>query len=452
MPDVEGASTGAIGLAPYGDLTEHSGPPEIIVIPDTYRKFLATDARSVLITLFPQHYNFIPNPAFRNDATGWEINAVPAADAYSWTFASGTDAENVTLLDSIINATSSAVDPDPSTVDAFQNDQLVYISGADVWLVIDNGAGVFLTVADAASVGLGITGDVFGYRIWDPATDTLFPDDAWVGQSVRLDGDASLRYREGAGKFVYVGPRVIANEPEFFDPGRGSAEWTFSIYARGSGRIKLSMDAYAAEDRQDVTSGPQYQDLTTVPDPFTEPAGDPAILGPEGDVWILIDPLPSEEPFYQSLDRPPNFARVEEEWQDVEDDGRWHRFTATTTARVREGLGRVSFSGVWWIDVQIEVENADGLLLSAAMLDPTEYPECQYFDGDMVEELELDDFIWEGDANNSVSKYYFDRMLRTQWLWERMGFVVPAGRPFQIFFGAYDRPYVPPKEALEVAG
>lgn len=452
MPDVLGASTGAIGLGPYGDRSEHSGPPEIITIPDTFRPFFATDARSILITLFPQHFNFIPNPAFRVDTTGWEINGVrPAPTSYSWTFVGGTGAENKALLDSIIAGTTSAVEPDPSTVGAYQNGQIVWISGVDVWLVVDDTA--TLTVAEASAQGLTISADTSGYRVWD-VDDSLSAEDSWVGQSFVAYGSSSLRYRAGADQFIYVGPK-----PETLSSGTniysyaeyGSAQWTFSVYVRGSGRVRLTMDAYNPADRTDAASGPEYQDLVTVADPFVEPAGDPAILGPEGNVWVLIDPAPSEAPFYESLDRPPAFASVVGPWEDIEDDGLWHRVVLTTRARVEENEGQVSFAGAWWIDGQIEVENGDPIRVSAAMLDPKEYPECAYFDGDMAEDPNIDDFIWEGNANNSISHYYFDRQLRTRWLWERLNAVVPAGRPYQIFFGAYDRPYIPPPNA-EVAG
>lgn len=445
MPDVEGASTGAIGLHPYADRSEHTGPPEIITIPDRYREFLATDARSVLITLFPNHFNYIPNPAFRVDATGWEIDAKPAPDAYSWTFVSGTSTENAGYLNAIIGGTTATVEPDPSTADPYVNGQLVWISDLDVWLIIDDA--LTLTVAQAAAAGLGLSADVSGYRVWDPVTDALVPDDSWVGQSVRCYGAGSMRYREAANQFVYVGPKVSVIDATSSVLGYseyGSAEWTFSIYARGSGRVRLKMDAYFPSDLTVANSDPEYQNLNSTADPFTEPAGDAALLGPDGNVWLLIDPLPSAAPFYESLDRPPAFASIESEWEDIEDNGRWQRVVLPTTARLDESLGSVEFAGAWWIDAQVEFDGAEDLLLSAAMLDPTEYPECAYFDGSMTEDPTLDDFIWEGTENDSVSQYYFDRQLRTRWLWERLKSVVPAGRPYQIFFGAYDRPFVPP--------
>lgn len=431
MPEVQGASKGAIGLAPYADQTEHTGPPEIVVIPDTYRTFLATDARSVMITLFPQHYNMIPNPAFRVDTTGWEINAEPAADAYSWAVLSSDQANAEAAI--LAGTSSASVEPDPSTSDPYEDGQIIAVVTdftaytVTSWRIIDTGA----------------------VRDWDPNTDSLFAEDSWVGQSVRVAGAGSMRYRESAGQFVFVGPRGLESDT-LFELGRsGSPEWTFSVYVRGSGRARLKMDAYYPADYQNLASGPAYQNLSVSADPFTEPSGDPAILGPDGIVWTLIDPAPTEAPFYESTDNPPAFASVEGPWVDIEDDSRWHRIAITTRARVEENEGRVAFTAAWWIDAQIEWEDADALV-SAVMLDPTEYPECAYFDGSMTEEAATDDFIWSGNANDSISEYYFDRLLRARWLWERMGFVVPAGRPFQIFFGAYDRAYIPPEEALEV--
>lgn len=626
MPEVIGASKGAIGLAPYGDQTEHTGPPEVIVIPDTYRPFFATDARSVLITLFPQHYNFIPNPAFRVDTAGWEISAQPAANAYSWTFA--TDADNtitVGRLNAILAGSSDpAVAPNPGDVyaeaayvPADLEGQRVWVSDVDVWLVLEETS--TLTVADAAAVGLDLSADVSGYRLWDPSTDAVVPDDAWVGQSLRFNQSGSMRYREDTNKFVYVGPRGDAGTP--YEMGRsGSGEWTFSTYVKGSGRVRLRLDGYLPESWETTPSTPEYQNLPTVADPTVEPIGDPFVLGPEGDVWQLLDPpyyttlgailesavdpsttdlstvmpplaqspdgslweynsgatetpyytewgvpttldviqdpltepagdkyikaagdggnvvwtlidptpgaapyyervavvpladpetarpvfseylmysgdlwglispMPSAAPFYEllgtpavssdiaveppgstyiidaagvvavldgppyyeSLDRGPAAASVTGDWIDVENDGEWHRVVVTSDVRAEEKFGVVdtpsAFTACWWLDAQIEWDNAENLHVSAVMLDPHEYPECAYFDGDMTEDPLLNDFLWSGDANASISEYYFDRQIRTRWLYERMGFVVPAGRPFQIFFGSYDRPYIPPSE------
>ena len=87
LPAVITGSTGAIGLAPYGDEAEHTGPPSVVVYTPPFRRFFATDARSVLITLLPQHYNLIPNPAFRT-LSGWTstgITPIPASLRPMWT-------------------------------------------------------------------------------------------------------------------------------------------------------------------------------------------------------------------------------------------------------------------------------------------------------------------------------------------------------------------------------
>jgi hypothetical protein len=88
------------------------------------------------------------------------------------------------------------------------------------------------------------------------------------------------------------------------------------------------------------------------------------------------------------------------------------------------------------------------------MLDPTENPYAQYFDGSMTEDPAVDDFIWSKTQadyttpleNQCVSYYYYDRKARTRWLYENLKYVVPVDRPYQIFYGAYDRPYFPPSQ------
>lgn len=343
------AGAAPIGLGPFGDETEHVGEPEVIVFTPPFRPFFDTDARSVMITLLPQHYNLIPNPAFRVNTTGWEITGVS-------------------------------------------------------------------TSLDAA--------------------------DSWVGQSLVCTGTGLLRYREGAGKFVYVGPMRNSNENQW-DFRRGGAEATFSVYVKGVGDVRLTMNAYYPTDHLDLSTGPEYQNLSTVASPATQPSGQSAVIDQStGRVWKAITPTPTVAPFYEDIGRGPVLATVPGEWTTIEDDGKWHRISIQTNARVPENEGQISFVGARWIDTQIEIRNANGLKVSATMLDPTEYPMCDYFDGGMTEHLLLDDFLWEGVANASVSYYYFDRVIRAKWLYERMGFVAPVNRPFQIFFGSYWRPYV----------
>ena len=69
---LSGVSPATFGSAPYGDQQEVTGPPAFESVLEPPREFLGTDARTVMIVLHPNHYNFIKNPSFRQDASGWE--------------------------------------------------------------------------------------------------------------------------------------------------------------------------------------------------------------------------------------------------------------------------------------------------------------------------------------------------------------------------------------------
>lgn len=440
-----GSSVGAIGLSGYADDAEYSGPPVVISYPPAYQPFLATDARSVLLTLLPQHYNMIPNPAFRVNGAGWVFAGIePPPTAFSWRVAHGSAEAG---LNAIINKTANAaVDPDPVSAPAYVNGQYVKVvdtlgtNQTKGWLKIENTA--TLTVAEAAGAGISITNPVPKYDPFNPVLHSLDGTDSWVGKSVACYGSGHLQYRAGQDRFVYVGP-LKGTQPNQWDWRRGGPEWTFSVYVKGKGDVRLIMDAYQPTDRTDLDSGPEFQNLISVADPATYPVGETAIIETgTGRVWTALDPTPAMSPYYEDIGRGPALASVVGEWTSPEDDGEWHRVAVKTRARVSENEGQINFTWAWWIDAKIEIRSANGLKVSATMLDPNEYPLCAYFDGEMTENLSLDDFLWEGPANNSVSYYYFDRVIRAKWLYERMGYVVPAGRPYQIFFGSYWRPYV----------
>ena len=82
-----------IGVSPYGDIGEIPAPRTVTPLVDPYREFLPTDARTIMIVLQPNHYNFIPNPAFRVDTAGWELTAAAptGSNLVTMNVASGTD-------------------------------------------------------------------------------------------------------------------------------------------------------------------------------------------------------------------------------------------------------------------------------------------------------------------------------------------------------------------------
>jgi hypothetical protein len=190
------------------------------------------------------------------------------------------------------------------------------------------------------------------------------------------------------------------------------------------------------EDPRDMTPGPSYV-LVSIP-------GDHR----DGQVWKK---LPG--PYYEDTTEKPYFAEAAGEWTELVDQG-WERHMIRTAAWTPEDEGRINFSGCFWIDARLEFMNCKDVLISAFMLDPNENTVAEYFDGSMTEDPALDDFIWsktfteDGDyvtpkANECVSYYYYDRRARVRWLQENLRYVVPVDRPYQIFFGALDRPHIP---------
>jgi hypothetical protein len=161
-------------------------------------------------------------------------------------------------------------------------------------------------------------------------------------------------------------------------------------------------------------------------------------------VWKLADP-----PWYEPSSASPNpyLERLYGPWTDIVEGQGWTRVLLQTSARVPDDQLVVSFAGCSWIDAVIETEG--DLLVSAVMLDPTEYPVAQYFDGSMSEVEGEDDFLWADldesynqIPNQGESWYYYARVERTQRLYDALTHLTPVGRPVQIFYGSYAHPYV----------
>jgi hypothetical protein len=228
-----------------------------------------------------------------------------------------------------------------------------------------------------------------------------------------------------------------------------------------------TMDLWVLKDP--IPSVAPYYELLATPsvhiDIETDPSDDPDRIPPdEGKPYLLVENVDNiskdgwvwaldSTGYYEPTGQSPWFARVRSAWLQV-DRLDWGRITLQTAARMMaEGSPsasvsedeQISFLGAYWIDALIEVEEAgEGFRIASLMLDPNEHPVAEYFDGDMAEDPRVDDYIWEGAPNESVSNYYYDRRIRTRWLWENLKWVVPVGRPYQLFYRVMSEAYVPP--------
>lgn len=335
---VQATAQPVFGGAPYGDLMEVTGPPTLDIVTEEFGPFLRTDARTVMITLMPNHYNFIPNPAFRTDATGWEITgSIWSPDAGNELVMGADGTANRTSLEGTVSAS-----PDGTVIRTVYDD-----AGTEVIESLVVEVGQTLSTAD---VSFPLDLDVADCRLWSASTDGLDPDQAWVGQSLVVGGTGVLRYRDtdnsAGSSYVYVGPTYnYESGGEWYETGRGSREWTFSAYMRGKGTARLVMESFNGEDGS-VKSPIRYRDAPVVADPAslpydsnipavveeatgqiwelkpppyyvqlwmpatdTDPASltvqtDPYLLDGGGNLWRALTPVPAAAPLYENLGVP----------------------------------------------------------------------------------------------------------------------------------------------------
>lgn len=293
MPDVVNPiSPPQFAGAPYGDAMEVTGPPVLITIPEEFGPFLRTDARTVMITLQPHHFNYIPNPSFRTDTAGWALTgSVWDGRTADYVLTADPDgAVNKTAIEDILALPA----PDGSTI-------LVEHDGSYQSLLVE--AGQTLSVADAR---FPLSADVSGCRDWQPLTDSLDAEISWVGRSIVISGEGILHYRdrdsEGGEAFVYVGPEYefdASGQGDWRAYSRGSPEWTFTAHVRGRGRVRMVMEAYRAEG---VMGPVQGLNIPVVADPSAQPFDRDTPRYLEEGTGALYELRPA--PYYNNLWRP----------------------------------------------------------------------------------------------------------------------------------------------------
>jgi hypothetical protein len=214
--------------------------------------------------------------------------------------------------------------------------------------------------------------------------------------------------------------------------------------------LMYEADLYGMVSPIPASPSDPYYELLGTPVVTTD---DPSALDPGPDYYIVDGAVWAVVPgpyYYKAEPGTSGMDIVSGPWIEF-GDADWHRIRVRTSVR-QEDENRVSFLGAYWIDVRIEVQNVAEMRVSSVMLDPHEDPYAQYFDGSMVEDSAADDFLWsekdkttgEPLANRCISYYYYDRAVRVKWLYENLRYLVPVSLPYQIFFGGYELPYIPP--------
>lgn len=467
MKESIGVGEPQIAVGPYGDISEAPPPYDPSPLPDIYREFLATDARTVMIVLHPNHYNFFPNPSFRVDDQGWEIAGFGFApiDPVAWCGQSllltGTGTVRYRDVDSDNAPAFVYVGPsqditqldwyEPGRASAEWTFSAYLLGGKSLvepdWLnVMPARARLSMRAYQADEDGkfkskpkyMGIP------SVTDPAS-APFGAEAVTDENgqVWLIVDGPYYSLLGKPPVSAVDPLSILSEGPILPDG-------LHPHLMYNGLLYGILDPYP-----EVAGVPLYEALAdpreTAEPELETPSDEYLIVADSGDsnadgqVWHLID-----QQYYTATGQQAWFAQVDGPWIELRDDGQWQRLKIRTDAYSLEQDGQVSFLNAWWIDAVVEVENADGVRLSSLMLDPSENPVAQYFDGGMNPEPNLDDFLWskvdtltqQPLENQCISYYYYDLRSRVKWLWDNLRFLVPIGRPYQIFFGSYDRPYI----------
>ncbi len=321
----------AFGTNPYGDGQEVTGPPTVTPIQSPYREFFFTDARSILIRLVPHHMNFFRNPSFRVNTAGWEGTgtAVPAGSDVELSV--GTAEENYQAL------TDLAPLVEEGTLVQFFDDP------ARPVLVRDDAS-----TLDPAESPEPLSASVPGWRLAN-LDDALDSGDSWVGQSLYINGDLTLRYRDldinSAPQYVYVGPDETNQGDDWWVRGAPSSQWTFTAFFKGAAEIRMVLEGYAPQDPDVVRSppgdaglpqvqtgagvdydsgipkvvddngivwelgpGPFYERLLQMVevDPLTlDHQTDPFVITTTGEVYQAIHPRPASAPYYIQLSPPP---------------------------------------------------------------------------------------------------------------------------------------------------
>lgn len=451
---ISGSAHGPFGGSPYGDRAEVSGPPTLEVLPDEYREFFATDARSVLVVLYPNHINCILNPSFRESITGWEISGFDSTELDaddSWvgqslkTNGTGTlrfrdmdaDSNSAFIYTGIPASYDYRLDGNfPGRVGSQYAFSAYFKGEGRVRLVMEGYEGTEANIYKSPPNYQGLA------TVADPAA-------APYGDEYLLDSDGQMWKRSDPPFYNDLGVTPVSTtSPLTLVPEEGAA----------SPYLLFGGNAYRFDGA--ATAVPYYTDMGTptavVSDPATDPPGDPLVLdGTDNRLWELK----SDQVYYEDTDSYPYIGRVDGQWTEIHGED-WQRLVIQTNAFVSD-TRRITFDGAAWVNAWVEVEDGVDLKISSLMLDPNEYGRSShldldlqaatYFDGAMAESQRptVDDFIWEDEdsPNWSRSWYFYNRTARTRWLYENLRRVAPVGRPIQIYFHDYEHPLILDQES-----
>lgn len=229
---------------------------------------------------------------------------------------------------------------------------------------------------------------------WTISPSLVLRQDSWVGQSVEFNSAGHMQYDK-----IWTGPEVLpadSGNPDWFSSRIPGFEYTVSLWAKGSNaRLRASLYGYRPKE------------------------------------YGVLNPVPETTPSVEV-----HSPRV------LTNSNDWERVYVKTTSRLADISGSTSdFSQCWWLVPYLEISGdslrvAPQVLVSSFVLDASEGPLCDYFDGDMNEDGSRDDYIWLKDRQGNVrfSAYYPQRVERSRWLYNHMHDVAPVNRPIAIYY------------------